>query len=478
MTDGQTTSQTGRRFTQRMNGVIFPAARARQAQSGRPPRGFFWGLLFWTLCCALGVAGALLSPLPAAAQDAVTDAPPLAAQDLAQGPDAYTVAPGDTLGAIASRFGISLDALVAANGIADPNQIAVGQVLAIPSGSDPAAIAAASGAAYSGATAPVRARPGDTLSALAARYGQDPSMLAGLNGMDVEARLFPGQPVNLPAEAAPAQTPAYFGAITGVEITPSIPQGRTGRIYVDSVRPVALTATWLGQPIVFTPLDAARLRQFALLPVGPLQEPGSYDLVLGYTTLRGAPISRTWSIAVEAGDYESMQIVVSEDKAAAMTPEAIQAELDKVIATWSQVSPTLLWSGPFLRPIDPQYLTTAQFGQRRDYSVADMGSFHAGQDFGAPEGVLITAPADGIVVLAEPLIVRGNAVILDHGRGIFTGFWHMSEIRVTVGQRVAAGEIIGVVGNTGLSTGAHLHWEMRVYGVAVDPMQFLEEAVW
>ena len=388
------------------------------------------------------------------------------------------MAQGDTLGAIATRFGVTLDALVAANGIADPNQITVGQVLAIPTGSDPAAIAAASGAAYSGATAGVRARPGDTLAALAARYGQDPAMLAGLNGMDVETRLFPGQPVNLPAEAAPAQAPAYLGAITAVEVTPAIVQGRTGHVYVDTVRPVALTGTWLGQPIVFTSVDAAGLRQFALLPVGPLQEPGSYDLVLGYTTLRGAPISRSWSIAVEEGGYESQQIVVSEDVAAQMTLDAIQAELDKVVTTWSQVSPTLLWSGPFLRPIDPQYLTTSPFGTRRDYSVADMGNFHAGQDFGAPEGVLITAPADGVVVLAEPLTVRGNAVILDHGRGIFTGFWHMSEIRVTVGQQVAAGDIIGVVGNTGLSTGAHLHWEMRIYGVAVDPLQFLEEAVY
>jgi murein DD-endopeptidase MepM/ murein hydrolase activator NlpD len=185
-----------------------------------------------------------------------------------------------------------------------------------------------------------------------------------------------------------------------------------------------------------------------------------------------------WTVAVEDGGYESQQIVVSDDKAAAMTPEIIAAERDKVVGVWSQVSPALLWSGPFVRPIDPQYLTTSSFGTRRDYSVADIGNFHAGQDFGAPEGVLVTAPADGVVALAEPLTVRGNAVILDHGRGIFTGYWHLSEIRVTPGQRVAAGDILGIVGNTGLSTGAHLHWEMRIYGVAVDPMQFLEEGVY
>lgn len=408
------------------------------------------------------LCGLALSPLPASAQS----------------PQSYTVAPGDTLGAIAARFGISLDALVAANGIADPNQLAAGQVLAIPSGSDPLSIAAASGVAYSGSTAGVRALPGDTIARLAARYGQDPAMIAGLNGVEVDERLFPGQPVTLPAEVIPTRSPAYFGAISGIELTPSIMQGRTGHIYVDTLRPVALTATWLGQPVVFTPVDAAGLRQFALLPVGALQEVGAYELVLGYTTARGAPINRAWSIGVEDGGYESQQIVVSDDKAAQMTPEAIQAERDKVVGVWSEISPGLLWSGPFLRPIDPQYVTTSPFGTRRDYSVADIGNFHAGQDFGAPEGVLITAPADGVVVLAEPLIVRGNAVILDHGRGIFTGFWHLSEIKVTAGQSVAAGDVVGIVGNTGLSTGAHLHWEMRVYGVAVDPMQFLEEAVY
>lgn len=433
-----------------MNRLNVAAVQAAQSNR-RAPMALLWGI------CLLGML--LLRPLPA----------------MAQAPGSYTVVPGDTLGAIATRFGVTLDALIAANALVDPNQLAVGQVLAIPTGSDPAAIAAASGAAYSGVTTSVRARPGETLAALALRYRQDPAMVAGLNGVDAETSLFPGQPVSLPADVVQAQSPAYFGSVTHVELTTAILQGHTGHVYVDSVRPVALTAMWLGQPIIFTPIDAAGLRQFAMLPVGALQEPGTYELVIGYTTARGSPVSRAWSIAVEDGGYESQQIVVSEEKAAQMTPESIQAERDKVVTAWSQVSPTLLWTGPFLRPIDPQYATTSSFGTRRDYSVADIGNFHAGQDFGAPEGVLVTAPADGLVVLAEPLTVRGNAVILDHGRGIFTGYWHLSEIRVTAGQPIAAGDVIGIVGNTGLSTGAHLHWEMRIYGVAVDPTQFLDE---
>ena len=423
-------------------------------------RGLRYGL------CLL-VAIAFLIPVRTLAQDAGT----------------YTVASGDTLGAIANRFGVTVEDLAAVNGIADPNLLAVGQVLAIPNGAGVAFAAPGTGediaaATYSGPTGSVLARPGDTIARVAARYGQDPAVIATLNGADLASRLFPGEPVYVPADVAPSQAPLYFGAVTGVQVSPSIVQGRTGHIYVETTRPLAVSATWIGQPVIFSPIHPDGLRQFALLPVDALQDPGTYDLVLSYTTARGAQVTRNWQIQIEAGDYESQQIVVSDDKAAEMTPDAINAEREKVVTAWSQISPVLQWQGTFLRPIDPQYPTTSPFGTRRAYSVADIGNFHAGQDFGAPEGVLVTAPAAGTVVLAERVTVRGNAVILDHGRGIFTGYWHLSEIKVQVGQQVAAGDVIGIVGNTGLSTGAHLHWEMRVDGVAVDPTQFLDEPVY
>ena len=82
------------------------------------------------------------------------------------------------------------------------------------------------------------------------------------------------------------------------------------------------------------------------------------------------------------------------------------------------------------------------------------------------------APASGTVVLAEPLDVRGNAVVIDHGAGVFTGYWHLSQIDVQAGQQVKPGDQLGLVGTTGLSTGNHLHWEMRVHGIAVDPLQW------
>ena len=74
------------------------------------------------------------------------------------------------------------------------------------------------------------------------------------------------------------------------------------------------------------------------------------------------------------------------------------------------------------------------------------------------------------------MAIRGNAVIIDHGRGVLTGYWHLSELHVVEGEEVSAGDSIGLVGTTGRSTGAHLHWELQIDGVAVDPMQFLADA--
>jgi murein DD-endopeptidase MepM/ murein hydrolase activator NlpD len=87
----------------------------------------------------------------------------------------------------------------------------------------------------------------------------------------------------------------------------------------------------------------------------------------------------------------------------------------------------------------------------------------------------VVAPAAGTVVLAEPLVVRGNAVVIDHGAGQYTGYWHLSQLVASAGQSVKPGDLIGLVGTTGLSTGNHLHWEMRLHGVAVDPLQWVQQ---
>ena len=116
------------------------------------------------------------------------------------------------------------------------------------------------------------------------------------------------------------------------------------------------------------------------------------------------------------------------------------------------------------------------FGTRRSYNDGALWGYHAGVDLCGGLGTPIYAAADGVVVLAENLEVRGGAVILDHGWGVYTGYWHLSAIEVQPGQQVQAGDEIGLAGSTGRSTGPHLHWELWVGGVPVNPLTWLQQA--
>ena len=381
----------------------------------------------------------------------------------AQTPSTYTVQPGDTLGVIATQLGVTLEDLAAANGITDVNLISAGQVLVVPGPGSLLPMAAA--------------YPGDSLADMALRLGTTVEQMAALNQMDGAARLFPGQPVQIPPGAA-GDGALRFGAVTGVGLPDQIVQGRTGRLAVQSSRPLSLTATWNGLPLHFQP-NAARSEvhgQSAFLPTPALLGPGSFPVEIGYETSSGAVLSQTFSVLVTAGPYETQLLEMSQETIGLLDPQFTQPEIEKLYALWAVADAPLGWTEPFSRPIGLEYPTTSPYGTRRSYNGGPY-SYHAGQDFGAPAGITVTAPGNGIVVLAEPLNVRGNAVVIDHGAGVFTGFWHLSEIIVTPGQQVAVGDALGLVGTTGLSTGNHLHWELRIYGVSVDPMQFLEEGI-
>lgn len=383
-------------------------------------------------------------------------------------PLTYTVVPGDTLFEIAQSFGVSLENLVAANSIGNADLLEIGQVLVIP------APAIQPDTPEPAATFYAYTLPGESLRSFAARIGQDAAAIAALNGLSDSARLFPGQPLRLPLPYDSPE-PRSFAAVLDVALPDRIVQGRTGRVIVETKRPLDLAGDWNGLPIAFTPLHGNPLRQFAFVPVPALLEAKDYPLTISYPAAAGLSLAHTWSIGVIEGDYERQEINLPPDRGGLLAPDVIQEELALVTAVWSQVSPTLAWTQPFSRPIALEYDTTSPFGTRRSYNGGPYSGYHEGQDFGAPAGVTVTVPADGIVALSEPLNVRGNAVILDHGRGVFSGYWHLEETPLQVGQAVAAGDFLGLVGNTGLSTGAHLHWELRIYGIAVDPMQFLEE---
>jgi murein DD-endopeptidase MepM/ murein hydrolase activator NlpD len=189
-------------------------------------------------------------------------------------------------------------------------------------------------------------------------------------------------------------------------------------------------------------------------------------------------VAGSQNIEVEEGPYGVESINLTNDRAGLLDPALVAAEQEKMLNLWSQISPTRRWEGPFRYPVAMDSLRiTSDFGTRRSYNGSESSSFHGGADFGGGTGTPIYAPAAGRVVLADRLTVRGNAVLIDHGLGLYSGYWHQNQIVVSEGQEVQAGDLIGYIGDTGLVTGPHLHWEMRLNGIAIEPLQWVFQSI-
>jgi murein DD-endopeptidase MepM/ murein hydrolase activator NlpD len=393
---------------------------------------------------------------PAAAQEPTPEAP------------VYVVQPGDTLYSIAQRFGTTVEAVVNANDIVNPSLINVGQKLTIPT-TQPELVPSLEPAPN---TRVHPAQPGETLPLLAFRYGTTVWALRQANHIHRLGLLAPGQELAIPS---PMLVITYTPTFPHIAASPApVAQGQTMVVQVQSERDLDLRGWFLGQDLHFVGEEG---RYWALVGVDSLTPPGDYPLALKAAEAgTGDLLTVQDTFTVTRGSYTTYNVVVPASRQNLLDPVLSQAEREKVDAVFAGVSLDRMWDGAFGYPLAGELRITAAFGQRRSYNGGPVSSYHTGQDLGADTGVTVFAPMTATVVLAEPLQVRGNAVILDHGLGVFTGFWHLSEIDVTVGQVLGRGEVVGLVGNTGLSTGPHLHWEMQVLGVPVDPMQWTQQS--
>jgi murein DD-endopeptidase MepM/ murein hydrolase activator NlpD len=131
-------------------------------------------------------------------------------------------------------------------------------------------------------------------------------------------------------------------------------------------------------------------------------------------------------------------------------------------------------SAPSLWPVEGQ--VTGSFGERIDPFNGE-GAFHSGVDIGSSFGHPIVAPADGIVVFTDLMGGYGKAIVINHGNGISTRYGHLSGYAVSAGQTVHRGDVIGYVGESGRSTGPHLHYEVRINDTPVNPYKYLRMTV-
>jgi len=201
--------------------------------------------------------------------------------------------------------------------------------------------------------------------------------------------------------------------------------------------------------------------------------------VVGPSTLRitaqvdkGSPLDLSQTVEIHPAHYRTGALTVP-PKFVEPGPDeqkVIAADADLKAKVFASSAPEPLWRGNFRAPVLAP--PTDSFGTRRMFN-GKLASIHKGMDFRAPKGTVVRASNSGVVVLARPLYFEGNCVIIDHGLGLYTVSMHFSRIDVHEGQRVAAGDKLGLSGATGRVTGPHLHWAVRWEGAYLDPAKLL-----
>ena len=224
-----------------------------------------------------------------------------------------------------------------------------------------------------------------------------------------------------------------------------------------------------GEPLHFEPAD----RGFHALVGIPLEGTDTLPVALRLSR-QGRVDSTVVGLIIRQAAYPRERITVPPrmvqfDSATRARVEAETARAREVSRRSHET--TRLWSLPIALPRNSRI--TSAYGGAREYN-GQVTSRHTGTDFAGAVGTPVGAAARGIVALVADFYLAGRAVYLDHGAGLVTGYFHLSQVDVAEGDTVAAGQRIGGVGRTGRVTGPHLHWIMRYGTISVDPMTMVE----
>jgi murein DD-endopeptidase MepM/ murein hydrolase activator NlpD len=443
----------------------------------------------------------------------------------------YIVQEGDNLWDIAIRFGVTVEDLMAVNGIGADGNVVIGEGLIIPGFNN---------LGISGVLNTVRVGFGENLQSLSRRTGVPIEVLARVNKITSPAEIFAGRPLvvvetamggetagsedlgqngvkpilgtgqsmlelavitsanpwsliltnqligretvlpgqvlwhplsTIQSEAGPGGLP---DAIHSVQIAPlPMPQGETIQLQIQAKADTKLGGSFNELPLNFFSDGSDSF--IALQGIHALLPAGFYPLVITGTLQTGEEFAFAQPVYVKAGNFPF-------DPVLTVSPETIDPSVTKPEdAQWraltTPITPQKLWQGKFMPPVPVEFANCypSYFGNRRAYNDGKYEYFHTGLDFCGNTTTDVLAPAAGRVVFAGPMTVRGNATVIDHGLGVYTGYLHQSELLVKAGDMVEPGQVIGKVGATGRVTGPHLHWEVWVGGVQVDPLTWLQQ---
>ena len=236
------------------------------------------------------------------------------------------------------------------------------------------------------------------------------------------------------------------------------PEAVAGRFADGVVRFGPARSTWLG---------------FAAVPIGTS---GFLRLELEFRFGDGSVYLQQVDVEVtpRVWDQTSLSVAPRFSSPPPEVQDRIARDRRQIRAVLDSASPKWLLDGPFAspRPFD----VTAEFGQERVFNGV-MQSRHTGLDLRGPVGEPVHAAGRGRIVLTGDFYFSGNGIFLDHGLGVYTGYFHLSEILVSDGEMVETGDLIGLVGATGRVTGPHLHWSVWVDGTGQDAGSLLDVEV-
>jgi len=423
----------------------------------------------------------------------------------------YIVQAGDTLSLIANRFGTTIESLVELNKLENPNSLDIGDTLLIPG--------------FEGieGVLEIKAVPlGENITTISRRQDISIINLVKLNRITSPYQVCAGTSLIYPSDQTEEvfvqekQVPftgtmleiAVMNKTTPWEIIESnqvvnennlipgdllygvensinneenaariesitmnplpIHQGQTAVVQVITTGPFEISGRFSDQTFQFS--NYGENTYIALIGIPALIEPGLIGLqVQGYSDSIDS-IDFFQQILVESGNFtqESIEGVDS----STIDPATIEQE-NQILQQVSGSSAIQQWTGLFQYPVDKP-CPASLFGNRRTYNSGSYNFYHTGMDFTVcAENLKIYAAAKGTVVFTGSLPIKGNFTIIDHGLGIFSGYAHQSKTLVEVGQEVDQGQLIGEIGSTGRSVGPHLHWEIWVNHIPVDPQEWV-----
>jgi murein DD-endopeptidase MepM/ murein hydrolase activator NlpD len=282
-------------------------------------------------------------------------------------------------------------------------------------------------------------------------------------------------PSDVTPTAIPKPPPAISLSQDGITVElffESLKQGRAGVVRVDGPGVREVRAQVFGRIIEFFPVDGEGF--YGLIAVGIEQTAREYDFEIYAVLADETRITIPARFAVSLGGFVLQEVELPPERAYLIDPLVERAEFARVASVFQNITQERLWdSGEVDWQFPLNAPLTSQFGALRVFN-GTAETLHTGWDLRAETGTPIFASASGIVAFAGLMDIRGNLVIIDHGYGIFSGYAHFSQIHVVRGQEISKGQILGMSGNTGRSSGPHLHWEMNINGEWIDSVDFLQ----